>query len=511
MSALIRVQNVELFLEGDVPREVVDEIQDALSYVIPNYKFTTRYKQQEKQAALGLFKGELWDGTITIAKRFYKGNGVLRSPSGLLSYIKEILSANGVSYNVRDERPGTIPAPGYSTPGLALRDYQEKSVMKGLNRTRGVLKAATGAGKTEMVVAMVARAAVFPAVFYVTSCDLLEQAYDRFKKYVRYNGAETEIGRVGGGHCEIHPITIATVQSCQRALDGKYTKRKDDDYQPDDRTKFTEAQKRTIKDMVKEAQFAYVDECQHVSCETIQSIMSNSHRAKIRVGGSASPWRDDGLDILIEACFGRRFCDIDASFLIRNGYLVKPWITFNHFNQALGPAADWHAHYSTYVVQNDERNAWIAERAAHHMERGRPTIILVKWTEHAEILQDLIPGSKILTSSGKKKKSPKKRKEILDEMRAGETKCIIGTSLLDEGVDVPSASAGIFAGGGKSSTRELQRVGRFIRKDPNDPDKNAAFIDEIYDHTRWLRHHASHRRKILLTEKEFEIGDRRIF
>lgn len=105
--------------------------------------------------------------------------------------------------------------------------------------------------------------------------------------------------------------------------------------------------------------------------------------------------------------------------------------------------------------------------------------------------------------------NPKARKEKLDKMRARDLMCIIGTSLLDEGVDVPAAGAGIFAGGGKSSTRELQRVGRFIRKDPADAEKDCAYIEEFFDHTKWLSHHAKARRKILETEKEFEIGDNR--
>jgi superfamily II DNA or RNA helicase len=358
---------------------------------------------------------------------------------------------------------------------------------------------------------MVARAGAFPAVFYVNSCDLLEQAHDRFRKYVYRNGMPAEIGRVGNGHCDVRPITIATVQSCQRTLKGKYVKNSDDDYSPDDKTKFTEAQAREVRAMVHDAQFVYVDECHHVSCQTIQDIMNASHRARLRYGGSASPWRDDGLDILIEACFGRRACDISASFLIKRGYLVKPYITFNHFTRKMGPAKDWNSHYKAYVVNNDYRNEWIAERARLHMSHGRPTIVLVKWSQHAEIIKELLPEAEVLTSTGKHKRSPKRRKEILDGMRSRETMAIIGTTLLDEGVDVPAASAGIFAGGGKSSTRELQRIGRLMRRD-DEIGKDRAWIEEFHDHDgmKWLEHQARKRRKILNTEREFEVGDKRI-
>ena len=72
------------------------------------------------------------------------------------------------------------------------------------------------------IASAIAKASTFPSVFYVPSCDILEQTYDVFSQYIRYNGQPTPIGRVGAGHCDIRPITIATVQSCQLAIEGKY-------------------------------------------------------------------------------------------------------------------------------------------------------------------------------------------------------------------------------------------------------------------------------------------------
>ena len=490
---IVRIQNVDMLIEGDLPPDVREEIRAVMSYVVPNFKFTTAYKR----AGYGK-----WDGTKTVALRDGKR---LRAPAGLLSYLKEILNKRCIQYEVRDERPQTVYSSGYHLDGIVLRDYQEGIVKEALKRQRGVIKAATGSGKTLVMASIIAQASCFPAVFYVTSCDLLEQACDYFTKYLRLNGQPVEIGRIGDGHCDIRPITIATVQSCQRALEGEYTPF--DEFSQDDKTEFSENQKKQIVDLVKNAQFVYSDEAQHVSCQTIQAILNNSHSARFRFGGSASPWRDDGLDILIEACFGRRLCDISASFLIKKGWLLRPKIIFNHFRQSLAMAANFNAHYSAYVVNNVVRNQWTAERAKFHVSEDRPVIILVKWVEHAEALAALIPGCEILTSSGDPQKTPRRRKELLNKMRAKELMCIIGTSLLDEGVDVPAAGAGIFAGGGKSSTRELQRVGRFIRPDPADPGKEFAYIEEFYDHTKWLMHHAKTRRKILEVEPEFEISD----
>ena len=517
----IKVTNTFLYVVGEISADLQKEIQTRLSFVVPGFKFTPRYKTMIARCKQ---TGETpeWDGTQTVAIRQFDGS--IRAPSGLLSYFLEIFWQHRIEVEIVEKRLPASKTEGWSTSRgvpnlpedmreLILREYQQEVADKALDRQRGVIKVSTGGGKTEIVIDIIVRAAAFPAIYYVPSCDLLEQAYDRFRKYCLYKGYRAEIGRIGAGHCDPRQITIATVQSCERALTGKFTKYDYDDVEEDDETDFTIEQKRDICNLVREAQLVYVDECQHTSAATIQTVLNNSHMARYRFGGSASPWRDDGLDILIEACFGRKICDVTASYLIQQGYLIKPQITFHHFNQFLGKTANFQAMYKSHVVENETRNRWIAKRAQYHVERNRPTFIIVKWSKHAEILaeyiNELFKGCEVLTSSGKHKRTPKRRKEVLELMRERKIMCCIGTSLLDEGVDVPVATAGIMAGGGKSSTRALQRVGRLIRPDPNDPTKDVAYIDEIYDHCRWLDIHARARRRIYQTEPEFSIGDNR--
>lgn len=517
----IKVTNTCLYVCGVIADDLQKEIQTRLSYVVPGFKYMPSYKaallkSEETGCALE------WDGTKTIAIKQYGGE--LKCPTGMFSYLWEIFSERRIPVEVVDRRLPATQSAGWSTTKgmeivpegmreLIMRDYQGESSDKGLERERGVMKISTGGGKTEVVIDMMLRASVFPALFYVPSCDLLEQAYERFRMYCIHNGRQAEIGRIGNGHCDIRAITIATVQSCERALTGKFTKYEFDDVDEDDETAFSAEQKREICDLVREAQFVYVDECQHTSAETIQTVMNNSYKARFRIGGSASPWRDDGLDILIEACFGRKFCDVTASFLIQQKYLIKPHIIFNHFQNYLGKTANFNAHYKQFVVENTARNLWVAKRAQFHVERNRPTFVIVKWSKHAEILAEEMEKiglqCEVLTSSGKLKRNANKRKEVLKMMRERKIMCCIGTSLLDEGIDIPNASAALMAGGGKSSTRAIQRIGRLMRPDPNDPLKDICYAEEFYDHCRWLDRHARARRNIYKTEPEFFIGDNR--
>jgi superfamily II DNA or RNA helicase len=519
--AIICLTNVYTYVTGNLSEELKDAIRDKVAYTLPGAKYISEYQEKKRGLSPRVEsdsddsdgKKKFWDGTCSLARHWSvrnsdgtRCNGLV-IPTGLYSMLREVFTQNDIPYTLEDQRQPAVTATGWSTEGFTLRDYQQGIEETMLNRQRGVMKMATGGGKTHQMLSGMINAACFPATFYVPSCDLLEQTYDVFSKHARYNGQPVEIGRIGNGHCDIRNITIATIQSCQMALEGKFDKF--DEESPDDDTEFSESQKRDIAGLVRSTQFAYCDEAQHTSCKTIQAIFNNSGAARFRIGGSASPWRDDGLDKLIEACFGRKFCDITASFLIHNNYLVRPHIVFNHFDQFLGKAAKYQSAYSKYVVENDVRNRWVAERATYHVKEGRPTIILVKWSKHAEILQELLPDAEVLTSSGKLKKTPEKRKEVLDRMRERKLMLIIGTTLLDEGVDLPAANVGIFAGGGKSSTRALQRTGRIIRKDEKDPGKDIAYIEEFYDHTKWLDHHARARIKILSTEPEFQITNNR--
>jgi len=60
------------------------------------------------------------------------------------------------------------------------------------------------------------------------------------------------------------------------------------------------------------------------------------------------------------------------------------------------------------------------------------------------------------------------------------------------------------AGGGKSSTRALQRVGRITRPWPG---KKYGIVIDIVDEIRYFREHASQRRKIYSTEPKWIIKD----
>jgi superfamily II DNA or RNA helicase len=87
-------------------------------------------------------------------------------------------------------------------------------------------------------------------------------------------------------------------------------------------------------------------------------------------------------------------------------------------------------------------------------------------------------------------------------MREGEIQGLIASTIADEGLDIKRLAGLILAGGGKSSTRALQRVGRTLRTFEG---KTHAIVVDMADESKYLRVHSSKRKEIYLTEPEFVI------
>jgi len=252
-----------------------------------------------------------------------------------------------------------------------------------------------------------------------------------------------------------------------------------------------------------------VHNCQHWASETAQIIADNSISARYRWGLSATPWRDKGDDILIDACFGRQICNITASYLIEhpNKYLIRPDIYLLPFDLGM-PKEDlfsYHEYYKTGIVENLQRNQYIAKIAKNFEEQGRLVLILCQHVSHGKILEKLIDGSVFLHGEH----SSKQRKDHLQKMREGRAGVTVATSIFDEGIDCKPLDTLILAGGGKSQTRALQRVGRVLRPytSPSGRVKDSATVVDIQDSCKYLSAHGKKRKKIYQTEPAFNIKD----
>ena len=485
----IIVGNVYSKIVGFLPDEVQEDLNRVLSYKIQNSRFIPSVKSGQ------------WDGVIRLymkckAQSFY---------TGLMSFVRDILKKHKVQFEILDRRPKpeqNFPELVFTPPPFyEARDYQKVTIERSLKFTRGILSMATGAGKTLVTTELIGRIKTYPFMFYVLTKDLMEQAHG-----VMSACFNQPIGIIGDGKCDMKKITICTIQTAVMALNAGKSNFKISDYAFDDEDSWDEKgienseKADKIRRLISSAKGLYFDETHHASSKTVVDVLTASTNAYWRFGGSATPYREDGTSILIQAMMGSKIVDINASYLIKRGDLVKPYI----FMEPINSKTNLHSYQKIYqqcIVKNEEFNNHVANTVNHLVSRKLSVLVLVQQYKHGEYLKKLIPNSEFING----KVSSEKRLQYINDLREGKI-VLIGSSLIDEGVDVRSLDAVVMAGGGKSSTRIGQRIGRCLRKDKkSDKQKNKAIVI-IYEHNaKYLDVHAKKIRTLLKKESEFVV------
>ncbi len=110
------------------------------------------------------------------------------------------------------------------------------------------------------------------------------------------------------------------------------------------------------------------------------------------------------------------------------------------------------------IVGNKRRNDAVVDMSRKHA--AAQTIVLVNTVEHGKTLADRIPGSVVCHS----KMGRKKRETTMAEFKTDKIKCLIATTILEEGFDASNAAVLIMVSGGRSSRAVEQRSGRVLRQ-----------------------------------------------
>lgn len=434
-----------------------------------------------------------WDGK----QRLLKEN--LEFPFGLLQRVEEFFKKDKRPYEIVDSRgPKSPSCPIDIVSKLNSLNknpyyYQLDAVAVTNQFDCGIIRLSTGAGKT-LVAALITANFGKNTIIYVIGKDLLYQIHNLFQSLF-----DQKIGIVGDGICDIQNINVVSIWTVGQAIGLNKSGVVED---ADDEKAIDPQRYQDIREMMKDAKVHIFDECHVAACKTIQEIGQNINPEHI-YGMSASPWRDDGADMLIECILGRTIINISASNLIENGYLVQPIIKFITVPKMddLGKKPHYQTVYKKYIVENEVRNNQIIKGAQKLVEQGYQTLVLYNSVAHGihlhEQLSKLLPCALL---SGKD--SSETRNAVKQDLESGKIKCIVASKIFDIGVDLPSLSGLIIASSGKSSVRALQRIGRVIRKFPNK--KQAAIID-FYDQAPYLTEHAIARRKIYSSEEKFQI------
>jgi superfamily II DNA or RNA helicase len=173
----------------------------------------------------------------------------------------------------------------YFVPGL--RDYQKEAVRSLLKYKRNICVLATGLGKT-LCIASIALSGVkagLRSIVIVPSDFLVGQIEGVL---IRYHQSVT-----GASSSRTHAMG-SDIMVCTAFSASKY---------------------------VNDYDIVLIDEGHHMPCDTWFNLMGNLDRAQYIYGFTATPFREDGLDLAIHAFAGPISYQKDAKWGIQNGFI----------------------------------------------------------------------------------------------------------------------------------------------------------------------------------------------
>ena len=341
-----------------------------------------------------------------------------------------------------------------------LRPYQRAALDAAVSVGGGVVRAPCGAGKT--VIGLAAIAAVGRrALVLVHTLDLAKQWRSRLQSQL----GVASVGMLGGGKDDRdHPVVIATIQTLARW-----------DWWG-------------LLAFGKGFGCVVLDEAHHAPAVTFTSVLS-ALPARFRLGLTATPEREDGLTALLWWSFGREVYGIDHATLMRSGALVLPDLRAvrTGWTPASEDAGGWHK-YIAELIEDEARHALLLAEVRALLDDGRRVLVLSERVEHcAQIASDL--GGRALTGKVK----AKDRAEIIAEADAGTLRLVCGTTVADEGLDIPGLDAVVLATPCKVLARIEQRIGRIMRPDPG---KRTPVVVDLVDSWGPLLGQYQRRRKV---------------
>lgn len=477
--AIIIINDKHCKIEDEDDFGFISKLDQELSFRIQGAEYSQAYK-------LGR-----WDGVKHIL------TSQLRFPYGLLQRVIDFYNRYDKAFTIKDDRSPKQPNQSIDIiPKLTSLDrnpypYQLEALERVKEKDIGIIRAATGSGKS-LLAALITAYFGKLTILYVIGNDLLYQTHKFFSAIFNQ-----KIGIVGDGLCDIQDINIVSVWTVGKAFGIDAAVLDDIDSEKlVTQDKYTE-----IQSLINCTKVMIYDECHLAAAATFQEISKNITADHV-YGMSASPWRDDGADLLIECILGPKIVDISASYLIERGFLARPiikFITVPKHPEKL--KKNYQTVYKRYIVENEVRNRLVVDNAIKLVNLGYQTLVLYTTITHGKLLyEEISKHVPCVLLSGKD--STETREAAKLKLERGEIKCIVASKIYDIGVDLPSLSGLVLAGGGKSSVRALQRIGRVIRKFKGK--KQAAVVD-FFDQAHFLKEHSLERKKIYSTEKEFKI------
>lgn len=505
MTSVVKIaRNARMAQVIDADATVKGVIQSMLSYQVAGSEFS----ESAKSGA--------WDGTSTF---FDWGSG--KFPAGFAKPVVTELNKRGYTAQLL-QKP--LPEPlGPVLPNIdpfgytPEYDYQLKCVNALLREGQGIFQVATGGGKSRICNIAVSRIRR-PTLFLTTRGVLMYQmksAFEASMKYQSENGDHhwkgRQVGVIGDG--EWNPrksITVGMVQTLAMRL-----KEPDRSKPKAEQIKQAKIREQTLKYLAM-VEFIVLEEAHEVGGDSYYRIMDVCKNARYRMALTATPFmRDDQeSNMRLLACTGPVLIKVSEKMLIDRGVLAKPYFRYHQVSYSpdkqgiqlmkdatigstrLGRGTGWQRAYKLGVIYNEHRNRLIVDEALRAASLGLPVMILVLQKNHGRLLQKRLSEGGLRANFVFGESSRDDRQKALNELRDGKIQVLIGSTIMDVGVDVPAVGCVILAGGGKAEVALRQRIGRGLRAKKSGP--NVAFVVDFIDTSNnHLRKHSVERLAIV--------------
>ncbi len=465
----------------DADDELKLELNELLSYAVAGAE------------NMGSVRSGDWSGRSTL---FNYQRGTF--PAGLLTLVYSHLKNSGRQVSlIRQPAPEPLgeARPIVNEFGITDRYMYQYDTVDALIRYRNMIaQIATGGGKSNIANIAFARIKR-PTLFITTRSVLMHQMKKAFDKSIKFRKDAGEdltgvfCGVMGDGiWAPSKHLNVAMVQTIQAKLSNPAT----------------EAAMRKI---LAHFEFVILEEAHESSGDGYYEIMNACKNAHYRLALTGTPFmrEDEEANMRLMAVSGPIGIQVTEKELIDKGILATPYFKYLDSQQhpKVRKTSNWQLAYSYGITQNDDRNRLIVEEAEKAASLKLPVMILVQRKEHGKILRDLLSARGIKTRYIFGESDQLQRDNALRELGAGVIDVLIGSTILDVGVDVPAVGMIILAGGGKAEVALRQRVGRGLRAKPNGM-PNVAFIVDFHDKgNKHLTGHAKQRRGIIETTPGF--------
>lgn len=422
-----------------------------------------------------------WDGKIN----YIKDSGKFQV--GLLEHIADTCDKMGIEWDVCDFRDEIPKAKKIVQRGdWKLRDYQEAAVksvvthkVKGMRWPRGIIKAATNAGKTS-ISSFIYIGYNLPTIFLMNSKELFDQALEEIPTIL-----QEPVGQISSKKIEWAPFMICMVATLRNRI-------KD----------FKVLQK------LSEYKCLVVDECDLANNKTNKKVIESLYNTQIRVGLSGTTHistkfkKDLHKNLPLEGFFGKMVYDISNRALIDKGVSSEVQVTMLKGNDLpFDRSSAWQEEYEYGIIVNKKRNKRVVIRSIYHWAEGRTNQLIIA-QRHRHIKRLFNTFNKAIELGayhGKKPKidwvhhSRKDRKEVVQRFKDGEIDILIGSMILKRGKNFPKMNFMLNAGGGKSPENTLQLLGRAFR--------GCKHYEDFYDEGYALKGHSRKREIYYKNEK----------